>query len=98
MSARQGQVDHLVHGLVENGIFKSHRLGEGAEGLHVRAALAKSGWGALNIDGVMKTVAFIVISPVLGFVLGSCFMLGISWIFFRVPPSRAHTKPATIAM
>ena len=54
------------------------------------AALAKSGWGALNVDGVMKTIAFIIISPVLGFVLGSCFMLGIAWIFFRVPPSSVN--------
>ncbi|BCZ84604.1 inorganic phosphate transporter [Paraburkholderia terrae] len=58
----------------------------------VGAALAKSGWGALNTDGVMKTVAFIVISPVLGFVLGSCFMLGIAWIFFRTPPNKVDRQ------
>lgn len=54
----------------------------------VGAALAKSGWGALNIAGLMKTIAFIVISPLLGFVLGSFFMLLVSWIYSRTPPSR----------
>ena len=58
----------------------------------VGAALAKSGWGALNIAGLSKTVAFIVISPVLGFVLGSWFMLGIAWMYFRVPPSRVDRR------
>ncbi|WP_343664534.1 inorganic phosphate transporter [Paraburkholderia tropica] len=58
----------------------------------VGSALAKSGWGALNLDGVMKTVAFIVISPVLGFVLGSCFMLGIAWLYFRVPQSKVDRQ------
>jgi phosphate/sulfate permease len=29
----------------------------------------------------MKTVAFIFISPLLGFILGSLFMLGVSWLF-----------------
>ncbi|MGI4814045.1 MAG: inorganic phosphate transporter [Janthinobacterium lividum] len=54
----------------------------------VGAALAKSGFGSLNVDGLLKTVAFIFISPVLGFVLGSFFMLAVSWIFYRTPPSR----------
>lgn len=54
----------------------------------VGAALAKSGWGALNVDGILKTVAFIFISPLLGFVLGSFFMLTVSWIYFRTPPSK----------
>jgi PiT family inorganic phosphate transporter len=54
----------------------------------VGAALAKSGPHSLNIDGLLKTVSFIFISPVLGFVLGSLFMLAVSWTFFRTPPSR----------
>ncbi len=58
----------------------------------VGAALAKSGWGALNIAGIMKTVAFIVISPLLGFVLGSGFMLVISWLNFRTPPSKVDRR------
>lgn len=54
----------------------------------VGAALAKSGPQSLNVDGLLKTVSFIFISPLLGFILGSCFMLAVSWIFFRTPPSR----------
>src|SRR5471032_447335 len=58
----------------------------------VGAALAKSGWGSLNMDGLLKTVAFIFISPLLGFVLGSFFMLAVSWIYFRTPPSKVDRR------
>ena len=58
----------------------------------VGAALAKSGWGSLNLDGLLKTVAFIFISPLLGFVLGSFFMLAVSWIYFRTPPSKVDRR------
>ena len=58
----------------------------------VGAALAKSGWWALNLDGLLKTVAFIFISPLLGFVLGSFFMLAVSWIYFRTPPSKVDRR------
>ena len=54
----------------------------------VGAAMAKSGPHSLNVDGLLKTVSFIFISPLLGFILGSCFMLAVSWLFFRTPPSR----------
>ena len=58
----------------------------------VGAALAKSGWWALNIDGILKTVAFIFISPLLGFILGSFFMTAVSWIYFRTPPSKVDRR------
>ncbi|MGF6967419.1 PiT family inorganic phosphate transporter [Paraburkholderia sp. WC7.3g] len=58
----------------------------------VGAALAKSGWGSLNWDGLMKTVAFIFISPLLGFVLGSFFTLLVSWLYFRTPPSKVDRR------
>ncbi len=55
----------------------------------VGAAVAKTGgFAALNYDGLLKTVAFIFISPLLGFVLGSAFMVTVSWLFFRTPPSK----------
>ncbi|MGF6920780.1 inorganic phosphate transporter [Paraburkholderia sp. 40] len=66
----------------------SHALIGGLMG----AALAKSGWGSLNWDGLMKTVAFIFISPLLGFVLGSFFMLLVSWLYFRTPPSKVDRR------
>ena len=58
----------------------------------VGAALAKSGWSALNIDGLLKTIAFIFISPLLGFILGSLFMLGVSWLYFRTAPSKVDRR------
>lgn len=54
----------------------------------VGAALAKSGSDSLLWSGIGKTVAFIVISPLLGFLLGSLLMLAVSWIFFRSTPLR----------
>ncbi|WP_420997206.1 anion permease [Cupriavidus sp. 30B13] len=54
----------------------------------VGAAVAKGGTGALVGGGLAKTVAFIVISPLLGFLLGSLMMVIVAWTFFRTPPSR----------
>ncbi|WP_423192050.1 inorganic phosphate transporter [Cupriavidus sp. H18C2] len=54
----------------------------------VGAAVAKAGTGALVGHGLLKTVAFILISPLLGFVLGSIMMVIVGWTFFRTPPSR----------
>jgi inorganic phosphate transporter, PiT family len=49
----------------------------------IGAAMAKAGAKALLAPGIVKTTAFIVISPVLGLILGGLFMVGVSWIFFR---------------
>lgn len=54
----------------------------------VGAAVAKAGTGALVGGGLLKTVAFILISPFLGFLLGSLMMVMVGWTFFRTPPSR----------
>jgi len=54
----------------------------------VGAALAKSGSDSLVWSGIGKTVAFILISPLLGFLLGSILMLVVSWLFFRSTPIR----------
>lgn len=54
----------------------------------VGAVIAKSGPSALVASGVLKTVAFIFISPVLGFVLGSLMMVAVSWICLRATPSK----------
>ncbi|RZT41919.1 inorganic phosphate transporter [Cupriavidus agavae] len=54
----------------------------------VGAAVAKAGTGALVGGGLLKIVAFILISPLLGFLLGSVMMVIVSWTFFRTPPSR----------
>ncbi len=54
----------------------------------VGAAVAKAGTWALIPAGILKTVAFILVSPLLGFILGSLLMLGVSWIFVRSTPSK----------
>jgi len=52
----------------------------------VGAALIKSGPGALIAGGLIKAIAFIFISPLLGMLLGSMMMLLVSWTCRRVTP------------
>lgn len=54
----------------------------------VGAVISKAGTSALISGGLIKTVAFIFISPLLGFVLGSLMMVAVSWIFLRATPSK----------
>lgn len=54
----------------------------------VGAVIAKAGSGALVASGIWKTVAFIFVSPLLGFLLGSLMMVGVAWVFRRATPSR----------
>jgi PiT family inorganic phosphate transporter len=54
----------------------------------IGAALAKAGPGSLIASGVIKVVAFILISPLLGMILGSVMMIIVSWIFRKSTPRR----------
>jgi PiT family inorganic phosphate transporter len=54
----------------------------------VGATLAKAGTGPLIAPGVLKTVAFIFISPAMGFLLGALLMVGLAWLFRRTSPLR----------
>ena len=54
----------------------------------VGAVIAKTGAGSLVAGGIFKTVIFIFISPLLGFLLGSLMMVLVANVFRRVPPSR----------
>ncbi len=54
----------------------------------VGAALAKGGGEGLVIGGIVKTVVFIVVSPLLGFLLGGLLMVAVAWIFNRTTPFR----------
>ncbi len=54
----------------------------------VGAVIAKVGAGALVASGIMRTVAFIFVSPALGFLLGSLMMLLVAWVFRRTTPLR----------
>ncbi len=91
-------VDHyVVFGALVGAIFwnvltwiygipssSSHALIGGLIG----AAVAKSGTGVLVASGLVKTIAFIVLSPLLGFVFGSIMMIVVSWLFVRSTPRR----------
>ena len=57
----------------------------------IGAALAHAGPSSLIASGVIKVVAFILISPLLGMVLGSAMMILVSWIFRRSTPRRVDT-------
>jgi PiT family inorganic phosphate transporter len=54
----------------------------------VGAVIAKAGPGALISAGILKTVAFIFVSPTLGFLLGSLMMVLVAWVCRRAAPSR----------
>lgn len=91
-------VDHyVVFGALVGAIFwniltwyygipssSSHALIGGLVG----AAVAKSGTGSLISAGLIKTISFIVLSPLLGFVFGSIMMVLVSWLFVRSTPRR----------
>jgi PiT family inorganic phosphate transporter len=55
----------------------SHALIGGITG----AAIAKWGVASLVAAGIMKTIVFIFVSPLLGFLLGSMMMVIVSWTF-----------------
>jgi inorganic phosphate transporter, PiT family len=54
----------------------------------VGAVIGKAGTEALISAGILKTVIFIFVSPLLGFLLGTLMMLLVSWVFRRATPSR----------
>ena len=62
----------------------SHALIGGIAG----AVIGKAGTDALISSGILKTVIFIFVSPLLGFLLGSLMMLLVAWVFRRATPSR----------
>ncbi len=54
----------------------------------VGAVISKAGAQALVSGGILKTVAFIFVSPLLGFFLGSMMMVLVAWVCRRATPSR----------
>jgi inorganic phosphate transporter, PiT family len=93
-----GVVDHhVVFGALIGAIFwnivtwwygipssSSHALIGGITG----AVIAKAGAGALIAAGVLKTLLFIFVSPLLGFLLGSLLMVVVAQLFRRASPLR----------
>jgi PiT family inorganic phosphate transporter len=96
--ADPGVIDvHVVFGALMGAIFwnlvtwyygipssSSHALIGGIVG----AVVGKAGSGALVSSGILKTVAFIFVSPILGFFLGSLMMVVVAWICRRATPSK----------
>ena len=96
--AQPGVVDvHVVFGALVGAISwnlvtwyygipssSSHALIGGIVG----AVISKTGTSGLVAGGIWKTVAFIFVSPLLGFVLGSMMMVLVAWGFRRATPSR----------
>jgi PiT family inorganic phosphate transporter len=58
----------------------------------VGAVMAKAGAGALMAAGVWTTVAFILVSPLLGFLLGSLLMVAVAWLFRDTRPQRIDSS------
>ena len=54
----------------------------------VGAVVAKAGTSPLIATGLIKTVSFIFISPLLGFIFGSLLMVAVAWICRRSRPSK----------
>lgn len=96
--AQPGVVDtHVVFGALVGAISwnlvtwyygipssSSHALIGGIVG----AVIAKTGGSGLVASGILKTVAFIFVSPLLGFLLGSLMLVAVAWICRRATPSR----------
>ena len=87
--------NHVVFGALIGAIFwnivtwwygipssSSHALIGGIVG----AVIAKAGAGALIAAGVWRTVVFILVSPVLGFLLASVLMVLVAHLFRRTSP------------
>ena len=62
----------------------SHALIGGLAG----AGVAKAGWGAIIPAGWTKTLIFIVLSPLIGMVLGFLLMVLILWVFQHSSPAK----------
>jgi len=54
----------------------------------VGSAVAKAGTDSLISAGLIKTIVFIFLSPLLGFFFGSLMMLIVAWVFVRSTPQR----------
>lgn len=65
-------------------VSSSHALIGGYAG----AAVAKGGWAVIIPAGWSKTLSFIVLSPLIGMVLGAFLMVAVYWIFRHTSPLR----------
>ena len=54
----------------------------------VGAVIAKAGTSSLVASGILKVVAFIFVSPLLGYLFGSLMMVAVAWICRRTHPGK----------
>jgi PiT family inorganic phosphate transporter len=54
----------------------------------IGATIAKAGTGPLLTPGILKTVTFIFVSPLLGMTLGALLMIAVSWACLRTAPHK----------
>ena len=54
----------------------------------IGAGVAKAGFASLIEAGILKTVVFIFVAPLMGFLFGALLLVLVSWIFRRSAPSR----------
>jgi inorganic phosphate transporter, PiT family len=62
----------------------SHALIGGFAG----AGVAKAGFGVLDASSLEKTILFIVLSPLFGFILAFLLVVAATWLFHRATPRR----------
>lgn len=62
----------------------SHALVSGIAG----AAITKGGFGVIIGSGWVPLLAFIILSPMIGFILGSINMIVVAWLLRRATPQR----------
>ena len=58
----------------------------------VGAVLANAGAESLIAVGVWKTLAFIIVSPLLGFLLASLLMVAVAWLFRKRKPQQVDAS------
>ncbi len=54
-------------------------------GGYLGAAVAKAGFGVVIVSGWVKILAFIVVAPVLGMILGNLLMILTTWLVYKKP-------------
>jgi PiT family inorganic phosphate transporter len=69
-------------------VSSSHALIGGYAG----AAIAKAGWSSIVVSGWTKTLAFIVLAPMIGLILGFFLMVLVNWIVRNWRPSRVDRR------
>jgi len=71
-------------GIVDSGAIDQYVI----FGALIGATIAKAGVDPLVMKGIVRTVTFIFVSPVLGMLLGGLIMVAVSWICLRSAPRK----------